>query len=556
MATAGFCNQCSEWNKSLSATKYCFDCEERLCADCAETHDLFKSLTSHNVIDLSSVGSNNLTFAMKHCNFHSDKVLDCYCIDHQIVCCKNCIRHNHRKCQNVLPLEHASKDVKSSALFFDIVQNMKHMIKTLTDLIDNRESNLQRLAKTKSFIRKQIRKVKSRLLKQIDNLEIDLQAKLSNLKRNHAIEIKKQKEDILQVLDSLKATSNEINFLKDHGSTTQLFIALHQQEPIIHSTDEKVLQMVSNSKEIDITFDEKKEIKIESFEPLSDTFNPCQVQYTSRKFQQAQSMAEPTQIMVEQTKRITEFQIDTELKLKFRVNYNITDLSITNDDKLLLANCSPSVSKLYVYRDCTNYETEINFYCNLFGVAVIPDMDRAVVTLPSKMSIQFINTKQMTKGNIVNVKFECCGITAGRDKIYVGGTDGTIKTLDTNGTILKSIKNGSGIIYFILHDDIREQFIIRCHNKLLCVNFDGTQVYSSDASGVAGVTRDRRNNFYFGNYHTNTIQRLSTDWIDCATLLNEEDDINHPYGMCFNNDFSKLFVVNNFLKSVFVYTIK
>lgn len=59
----------------------------------------------------------------------------------------------------------------------------------------------------------------------------------------------------------------------------------------------------------------------------------------------------------------------------------------------------------------------------------------------------------MTKGDKVNIGFTWYGITAGREMIYVGGTHGSIQTLDNNGTILKSFQQESGKIFFLSYDD-------------------------------------------------------------------------------------------------------
>jgi hypothetical protein len=48
---------CLESNKTVHAEKYCFECEQKLCAECTESHRRFKSLKSHHVIDLSSIGA-------------------------------------------------------------------------------------------------------------------------------------------------------------------------------------------------------------------------------------------------------------------------------------------------------------------------------------------------------------------------------------------------------------------------------------------------------------------------------------------------------------------
>ncbi|VDI81181.1 Hypothetical predicted protein [Mytilus galloprovincialis] len=162
----------------------------------------------------------------------------------------------------------------------------------------------------------------------------------------------------------------------------------------------------------------------------------------------------------------------------------------------------------------------------------------------------------MTKDNKVNVGFACVGIAAGRDRIYVGGEGGIIKTLDTNGTILKSIQYGYDCIYFIAYDDIHDHLIVRCVGKLFCVKLDGTLVYSKDVSGISGVTLDRQGNIYFCDYHGSNIQRISSGGKSSEEMLNKDNGISQPYGMSFNNDFTKLFVINNKYTSVCVYKCK
>lgn len=223
--------------------------------------------------------------------------------------------------------------------------------------------------------------------------------------------------------------------------------------------------------------------------------------------------------MTEPTHRILGFEKDTD-DLRCNAICNLVDVAIIDDNKLLLTNYIGSNQKLYVYRECKEYEGEITFTSDPRGVAVIAGSDRAVVTLPNNKYIKFINTKQMKKEVKVDVKFECIAVSAGRDNIYVSGNNGTIKTLDTNGTILQSINHGETDIYFLLYDDIHEQFIVRFDNKLSCVKLDGTLVFSMDVSGRAGVTFDRQGDIYFGNYHTNNIQRISPDGKKNEQMLN------------------------------------
>lgn len=208
----------------------------------------------------------------------------------------------------MLPLEHASKDVKKSALFSDMMADIKHLIKTLNDFNDNRESNIQSLSKTKSIITKQILAVKSQFLKQINVLEQALYAELSTLNHKHEIEIKISL--VLSSLNMLKASENEANFLKDHGSDNKLLTSLHQKVTNIQKAEACVLQMKSNLKEIKITFDKKKDIKLEYYGTVSESFSSCQVKKKNQtKFNSPRSWNN-------KNKHIAGFEKETELQLK------------------------------------------------------------------------------------------------------------------------------------------------------------------------------------------------------------------------------------------------
>ncbi|CAG2186174.1 TRIM66 [Mytilus edulis] len=541
MATASVCGPCFAENKTLKATKFCSDCEERLCSSCTESHDRFKAFKSHHVIDLSSVDNKIPISVTKCCKIHTELLLDYFCTDHDIICCRACIPNDHRTCQNILPLEFASKNVKTSALYTDVIQEIKHLLAILNKFNDNRQSNLELLAKSKLAITNRISELKVQLLKQIDTLELDLHSTLSSFQLKHETGINKQKEEISQMMEILKSKENEIEVVKDCGSNNHLFIALHEQVSDVQTAADKVQQMISSSQEVDISLDEYKNVKMEFFGSLLENVKPCQVQYKPLKFQQAQSMAEPTQ-------GIVGFDKDTDLELKLQARLNLIDVAITEDNKLLLTNFNGQDPTLYVYKECKEYERGIRFTTDPRGVAVITSSHRAVVTLPTEKSIRFINTKQMKKEDKVNVGFVCLAVTAGRDRIYVGGTCGTkgsIKTLDTTGTILQSINHGDTGIYFLLYDDIHEQFIVRCENKLSCGKLDGTIVFSKNAYGIGGLTFDRQGNFYFGCKKSNIIKKMSPDGENCEEMLNKDNGINNAYGMCFNNDFTKLYVINN-----------
>jgi hypothetical protein len=69
------------------------------------------------------------------------------------------------------------------------------------------------------------------------------------------------------------------------------------------------------------------------------------------------------------------------LNLKRGVQYDLADMAVTSDNKLLLCNCLGSNPKIYIYKDCKDYEAEISLSSQPYCITVVPCTDTAVVTL-------------------------------------------------------------------------------------------------------------------------------------------------------------------------------
>jgi hypothetical protein len=57
-------------------------------------------------------------------------------------------------------------------------------------------------------------------------------------------------------------------------------------------------------------------------------------------------------------------------------------------------------------------------------------------------------------------------------------------------------------------------------------------------------------------YHSNDIHRLSPDGTFRDIVLSKHDGVYRPEGITFNNDFTKLIIINEGGKTVLVYSCK
>jgi hypothetical protein len=259
------------------------------------------------------------------------------------------------------------------------------------------------------------------------------------------------------------------------------------------------------------------------------------------------------QVEVDRSQTLTEFIKEDEINLTPGVHYMLTDMAVTSDNKLLL--CDYSDEKVYIYKDYKTYEDEISLTSKPLCITVVPCTDKAVVTLLEEESIQFINTTNNTKDNKIYIGEWCGGVTAVKDKIYIGGRDKVI-ILNIDGSFVRKIATThDGINNNLLYNERNDQLLLRQIGRLCCINLDGHVIYTYDISGREGLAVDQQGHVYICGRDSHDIHRLSPDGTFRDIVLSKHDGVDFPRSITFNNDFTKLFIINRG-KSVLVYSCK
>jgi ABC-type enterochelin transport system substrate-binding protein len=144
----------------------------------------------------------------------------------------------------------------------------------LQKIEENRDHNRKLLKQKKSLIIKQISAAKSKVLKYLDEIEERLLPEVGSVQEKNEEKINREKHEICQLTSILKDNKQELEFIKDHGSNNQLFLALRKQITIIQKTDKKIHDMTSAIYEIDMEFEEIKNVNIETIGAMSQITRP------------------------------------------------------------------------------------------------------------------------------------------------------------------------------------------------------------------------------------------------------------------------------------------
>ena len=137
---------------------------------------------------------------------------------------------------------------------------------------------------------------------------------------------------------------------------------------------------------------------------------------------------------------------------------------------------------------------------------------------------------------------------SGKDKVFILNTDGSRVRevhVTTDGDYTKSL----------MYNERNGQLLLREKGRLRCINLDGQVIYKYIILGGIGLAVDRYGHVYISGLASNDIHRLSPDGTFRDIVLSKNDGVDEPWSITFNNDFSKLFIIDRD-ETVFVYCCK
>ncbi|CAC5387170.1 unnamed protein product [Mytilus coruscus] len=574
MASNAQCSPCSEGGKSMVAFRFCSDCEEMLCKDCVVYHRKFKATKSHHLIEASSIKT-TIPLTNKYCTIHKDIFLNFYCVNHDKVCCRACIPKNHQSCKDVIPLEVASQSIKGSYLLADMRSVWKNMNETLCGFDKDQQNNIIDLEKMENNILQQIANIKIDFLKEIEKLEQNFKTDLAVVKSKNLIKSIKTKSSLSNLTALVQKKNQALEFLKENGPNTQLFLELKEQVTEYPEVSKRVQELISSSQRTILKLKEPANMVIPSIGSLIELKEPCNVRYN------------PVHLSI--------FRKENEIQLLPGAAHHITNCVATMDNKLLLCNFEYGVNKIYIYTDCKDYATEICLEDQPYAISIFLGTNEAVVTLPNLAYLQLVNTRKMEKSGRVNIDKGCYAVTTFEDTIIVGKHD-EIQFLKKDSTtihIFTLCNMGliKSVYYFHKEHDIvcRSKHVLRrikldfnksrrceVHESLQLAKFkDKVQklsnvekpcemtskyhigsdvIYQYNISGEGGLAVDEDECLYVCNKSSNQIIRLAKDGL-CEVIFSRDVCLENPYSIFFSHNFTK-FVISDTLGFIHVFNVK
>ena len=504
---------------------------------------------THHVIDIEIISTlpGEVLTTQEKCSRHPDFIMDFFCNQHHVICCRSCMSEDHRSCDKVMPLEMASNNAKTSSLFHDISEGMKEVHVTLKKAVQNRLENRERMKIDEKTIVRQISAFKASVIKRLDELEQSALLEMQTVSQNYISQIEREESELEKSVSFIEKHLQQLDFLTKNGSNQHVFLLLHRLLPILSIEDNHLEEVLANLSDVSLVYDQPENVLsgVKHLGTIRLKKEPCAIRFKPFKHMEAQEISV-------QSKPPKSFKFGYRMDITFDC---VTGMVVDKDDNLILAD----KSVLRMYSKDGKYVKECKLGGTAWDISYHKKSGRIVVALQDN-GIQFVdNFVAQRKITVKNIA-DCFGVTWVDDNVYVSGRDsnykGRISILDSNGQHISSISSisSSNTIYYIHPRD--NNIYYTDLNNVYCMKKDGSNVFtfsSPDLRGARGIDTDRQGNAYVVGCSSNNIVRLLPDRQNSDIIMKKEDGIINPPTLCFSVDFKKLFVSNERGKRVVVY---
>ena len=228
---------CGICKKKSAEISYCFACENLLCRDCVNAHELFResAFQGHKVTavkQFQAVDYEALLKRQSYCPqpYHEREVSRFFCLECQICVCQVCINTDHKN-HNVDPLEKAADAEKANIMAaVESIERKKKVcsdaIKTFQQVFEELEHNVTAAKREVSQTAKQmiakIREHEREATKVLENTRVSRIEKINSL-NEQVKSLMKQLDQAVQFAKDLVERSSSSDVMKSKKSLEQRF---------------------------------------------------------------------------------------------------------------------------------------------------------------------------------------------------------------------------------------------------------------------------------------------------------------------------------------------
>ncbi|CAG2213998.1 unnamed protein product [Mytilus edulis] len=498
------CGVCDSLEITKPSDVWCSECDEGLYTECGKHHAVSKASRSHSTIPIAEYKQlpTDILKIVHTCSKHNEK-FQTYCKKHDCPCCHRCVIETHNGCIDITAIDDIIKDVKSSNTLYDIELMIEEVAENLEKITKFQKDNVISLNDQRTWIDNKIKQTRIKINCHLDQIQEELLEKLNTIEERE----RKKIENLLTSLEEKKTEMNEfkttLSNVKQHASDLQVFLTIKQMENRV-IVEGRLLETLANSdslKQISLSLKDddifQKISNLKSIGQIEVAIGPNEAMITRMKGKQAQLE------LVSKSPRLIE---DIQLNLKRTVKTGLENTKgclILPDDSLVLSCRSNNVVRFFSSQEKKDFEITISPR-NVIDVAFIPEENTIVTTSggDDKHCINIIDIKDRTIIREVRVNSSYYGVVYNDSKLITCAKDEGLNILKNgNCEVVEEIKIKEMTIFsYITAFEDKLYYTNRQHHTVTCCDMKGTNLWTFKKTSILsypqGVTVDNYGNVY------------------------------------------------------------
>ncbi|XP_052097424.1 uncharacterized protein LOC127732428 [Mytilus californianus] len=560
MATnTNICGICSLRQITKRSNHWCPDCEEAICDECKEHHELLKATRTHEPIPISNYRSLPafITDIQQSCVYHNEKYLQ-YCVEHVLPICFKCIT-DHQKC-TVIPLEDVTNNARTSEQFQDLEIRLEDLMKNIDRIKKDRKANVASIQEMKKKHVAEIRQIRIQINKHLDKLEKqiikDIEDKGSQCKKN----IEKILSSVTEKETRITECQANVKSIKQYASDLQTFLGMREIEEKVFE-NEQYLQSLIDAKSFDQLYlfcnvdTGVNSIlnSLKNFGSIEIEKRASNIGFSRMKDNQAQLQVVTASKSIENVKLILQKKVTTRENIRIR-------------------GCSMSLNGDFFFTEhvCHKRLIVISSDGNLkYNMSLKPShgfdltfTDETTVAITSGYSqnetgINMIDIENQSKIKFIKLPSYPYGIARDSDSLFVcvlGHGIYKVNTLDDTTSLVISCYLPPYSYVSVFTDNI----YFTDGDSVVCCDLNGTRVWTFKDDSIlncpTGITVDNDGNVYVVGERSSNVVIIANDRKHHKEILTTKDGLCQPSAIFFDKLKRKLLVAN-INNTAFLYSV-
>lgn len=539
-SSSDFCSPCSVLHKHIHAVDFCLVCKELLCGDCTTHHKALKATSHHKIVEKTIGLSISEEQDDKKCEYHKTNDVTHFCIDHQTLCCTECLVNDHRGCSNIITLESASQNAKCSAYFDECESDLLNIQTSYSELLNAEKNNENNVQEVVQKIKQAISVRKTELLEKVSTLADSALVDIDAVANSTMTDIKITKDSFANELNEVNHQLKTLQMIKEFGTDEQTFLQCHNLNKFRNQCNEALVKSTENFKRYRV------EISDATHASLDERFGSVsiKIETTQLKVGKPHTRTAQTESIGESTKR-TYVIACVHLQNVSTKGVCITSFALTDEDIFIFVRFNiVGASKAYYYRG-GEFLGHTKLKSSPYDIAVLPNSKTAIITMGTSSNyLQIVDLSSKRVIKTIEVSYVVYGVDARNDVIAIG-SGSNINFIDIGGNILKTIPVIKGNVRYLKLGQRNEVYYIS-GNVLFSIDENGVtkELYTcEDGFRCPKIELDATGCIYFTKKKSDSVYRLTTgiESVNIETAI-EDTSIAKPYMIRFNSQQTKFFV--------------